>query len=539
MASRSNHRKDDSLSAAQDPTKSPLFSRIFYEKGASVNRMVATHIGMSAWNSALGDQLAAHLWQNPTVEDLMRSLNPFFEGTLTAMDAMLPWLRRPGFPVVTLSTDSGNLVVSQKPISPYLPPLGQGESENWWIPMHVSYSSTASPHKFAFSSKSMTVPLPENHLVGEPDSFVVGDPTFLGFYIVRYNNSADWANRIKVAVTDLADRPDYTRALAFQVAILVRMSHERLDLLTQLVAALNGPLANNPKFGGYDGSGDLYTLLATNTAPIVSVANAGGVGGQLSAALADLMGSVATRLGWTSTEMAVNSSTSRNDASPASPPWPQREDSKVEIRGRNDLRPTALLTAVQYGHAQTISTALNMLRNSPSSVSGPGSRAVYFSAVRHGNQADYAAVNKLLSEAIAHNSSDEALDILFGLTSGASTSDGCTNGLSRLFDVLRAGVIQTLDVVTTLGDMIACAPICRPAALISLDPQAKQLWKDQGAAATATITAGLATLTQEIELNIVSELLASQGPEIVSPEEKVAAETLIKINMAMVAANKA
>lgn len=46
-------------------------------------------------------QLASHLWQNPTVEDLMRALDAPFRkaGSPSAMDSMLPWLQRAGFPV--------------------------------------------------------------------------------------------------------------------------------------------------------------------------------------------------------------------------------------------------------------------------------------------------------------------------------------------------------------------------------------------------------------------------------------------------------
>jgi hypothetical protein len=44
----SNAGSNDS-EGSEDPTKAPLFSRIFYEKGASVNRMVMTVLGKDAW----------------------------------------------------------------------------------------------------------------------------------------------------------------------------------------------------------------------------------------------------------------------------------------------------------------------------------------------------------------------------------------------------------------------------------------------------------------------------------------------------------
>ena len=88
------------LLSTLDPTKAPLFSRIFYEKGASVNRMVATMLGFDQWFASLATELKRHTWQNPTVEDMMRSLDGAFIAMgagATAVDAMLPWLRRPGY----------------------------------------------------------------------------------------------------------------------------------------------------------------------------------------------------------------------------------------------------------------------------------------------------------------------------------------------------------------------------------------------------------------------------------------------------------
>jgi hypothetical protein len=84
------------LRGHEDPTKAPLFSRIFYEKGATVNRMVVLHLGFSAWDSALASHLRRFQWANPTVEDLMRSLDGAFRaaGSPSAMSAMyvaMPW----------------------------------------------------------------------------------------------------------------------------------------------------------------------------------------------------------------------------------------------------------------------------------------------------------------------------------------------------------------------------------------------------------------------------------------------------------------
>ena len=181
-----------------------------------------------------GHQLQAHLWQNPTVEDLMRSLDPAFKkaGSPPAMMAMLPWLQRPGFPVVTLSWElqpwhaDGNasdlhharrniseseisppkkaptvlLRAMQTPISKYLQApkscsaagvCSPSHLPPWWVPLRVNVCAAADQHTspmctddvFEFSTRSATMRLPSG------TSSVIGDPSFWGVFIVRYGDA--------------------------------------------------------------------------------------------------------------------------------------------------------------------------------------------------------------------------------------------------------------------------------------------------------------------------------------------------------------
>lgn len=142
--------------------------------GASVNRMVATHLTWAVWDKALGVQLKDHVWANPTVEDLMRSLNPAFlkRGSPSAMNAMLPWLRRPGFPVISLSlsSDGKTLKATQRPMSKYLK-----DADPWWVPLQVHTSKNPSGTVlFEFNTTEATMKLdttPEV-LVGDPEFWV-------------------------------------------------------------------------------------------------------------------------------------------------------------------------------------------------------------------------------------------------------------------------------------------------------------------------------------------------------------------------------
>lgn len=287
---------------SSEPVVDDGFSTMFYEKGASINRMVATHVGWEAWDNGLGRQLNAHLWQNPTVEDLMRSLDPAFAavGSPSAIDAMLPWLRRPGFPVVTLSISTSTLHATQTPVSKYLPVLAPSEPKAWWIPLRVQVPGAARTMLFEFNTSSAAMPVPKGPApaLASDRQALVGDPSFLGFFIVRYDTAEAWSARISVAVADLEARPDYTRMLVLHTTLLVQLSHDKVAVLAELITALSPAMAANPTIGGFNGAGDLYRLIITRSAPLLAVTVAAGVDDDLLVALRGMVGPLIKTLGW-------------------------------------------------------------------------------------------------------------------------------------------------------------------------------------------------------------------------------------------------
>ena len=85
--------------------------------------------------------------------------------------------------------------------------------------------------------------------------------SFWGFFIVRYDDEALWAARIQQSVANHATTPDYTRALIFQLSLMVHMSHESTNRLTDMLVAVAPVLRANPKLGGWQGEGALYTMI--------------------------------------------------------------------------------------------------------------------------------------------------------------------------------------------------------------------------------------------------------------------------------------
>ena len=142
-----------------------------------------------------------------------------------------------------------------------------------------------------------------------------------------------------------AATPDYTRELLFGITLLVTMSHEKAETLTNALTALTPTLAKNPHLGGYAGEGALYTMIIVKTTPIaynLDACNRGGGSpagpcsdqfGRLSSALRTMLGSLAQRLAATANIDHLEPGDEHDASSVAThppSPWPAGEDSGLE-----------------------------------------------------------------------------------------------------------------------------------------------------------------------------------------------------------------
>jgi hypothetical protein len=564
----------DEEEVEEDPTKAPLFARIFYEKGATVNRMVATYLGWDLWNKALATQLRRFPWQNPTVEDLMRSMDTAFEAAgsrWSATEAMLPWLRRPGFPMVTVAFDAGTgvLSVAQEPISKYLP---DADKAVWWVPLYVSLPN-GTEVLFAFNTSSAQKVLVAETGAGAgagagtaASAVVVGDPKFRGMFVSRYPTPDAWRARFAVAASRHSAEPDWTRCLAHQVYLLGTMGRESAsvaaDMLSAIVPAMQ--LESAP-IGGWEGFGDLATMLVTRSQVLLAVLWAGGAGNAtatvaLERAVRTLVGPLAARLGWSALEQqeapaeAFLEKKRGAEANDATPPWPTHEDGGIESRASIALRPTALFAAVRVGDKASIAAALKIFREAASFLSGSSARSVYFAAGKYGTVQDRSKVHDLFQKALAAGRIEDAdeqqaraQDLLFGVVADATDCQVWIKAISAARERFYPGTDKSTlaaaaaYVLSTVGEIpfLIGANECRDVVWKSLVVDAAaRLWKMEGAAATGAIVKGVfATLSTAKELAAGTALLDTQGSAVVSVAARTAAIVGVQINMDVVAVN--
>jgi aminopeptidase N len=494
-----------------DPTKAPLFSRIFYEKGASVNRMVYTLLGENMWYDALSKELHRHLWQNPTVEDMMRSLDGSFlkMGLPSAIDSFLPWLRRPGYPIVTLSVDGTTLKATQKPMSKYL------KNQNpWWVPLQIATNNDPLPMLLSFNTTEATIEYKQS------PANVVGDPSFWGFFIVKYETDAMWMNRITLAVKNHASTPDYSRELIFHLTLMVTMSHEKASRLTQALTEFSHVLASNTKLGGWEGEGSLYSMIMARTTPIVSLLAVCGKQcddeyQELTTILRQMTGSLTKRLAIPYRRSLLVSNVST--------PWPSSEDPGVEMRDRAVLRPVSTLAAVVYNDTSAVLMSLAMFRNASSNLNSQMSRAMCFAAGKYGTEDDYAKLLKLKNSSV---DSEKLSNIIFGLTASAGKNE-CTKALS-----LIAGSSQQFS---AFGDMLVYSHECRNEVENAIIKFAQESWNKDGESTMEIVkvlnlfatTTGLAS----------ADVLLKRNIKYVSSTDANAILVNIHINLDMIAAN--
>ena len=514
-----------------DPTKAPLFSRIFYEKGASINRMIYTLLGKEEWYNSLGTELSRHLWQNPTVEDMMRSFESSFTklGLPSAMDSMLPWLRRPGYPVITLSIDGTVLKATQQPMSKYLT-----NQDPWWVPLQISTDNDGDS-LLAFNTTSIT-----KQFETVPTS-VIGDAKFWGFFAVRYETNEMWEERMLSAVIQHVLTPDYSRALIFQLTLMVTMSHELSNRLTEMLVAIAPTLASNPKLGGWKGEGALYTMIMERAVPIVTILGVCGAPcidsfTQLTDVLREMTGDLSKRLTTLGTVVSMHSSNEKQMHSTATVPWPTSEDSGVEERDRAVLRPVAMLQAVVYNDTSTVEQSLAMFHSSlhnNTNVPATLARAVYFAAAKYGTASDYTSLLKVIHSLL---NSKQVVPLIFGI-SAAATSTQCKQALHWISGPKQLTVWTASDRWAAYVDMLTYSYECRDAVETAVIDFAQISWNADGENATNEIVKCL-NLCASTKTMLLVKMLLEKNAQYITPTETAAVMVNININIDMTNNNK-
>jgi aminopeptidase N len=148
-----------------------IFDSISYLKGSSVIRMLASHLGVETFLHGVGDYLQAHKYQNATTSDLWSALSKASgKDVNTFMD---PWIRKIGFPVVTVTEESGKVSIKQSRFLSGGEVKPEEDETTWWIPLGLKSGSKA-------QSNSLTAKEDTIHEID--DSFYKFNAEQTGFY---------------------------------------------------------------------------------------------------------------------------------------------------------------------------------------------------------------------------------------------------------------------------------------------------------------------------------------------------------------------
>ncbi|KAJ5722092.1 Alanine/arginine aminopeptidase [Penicillium malachiteum] len=156
-----------------------IFDHISYLKGSSVIRMLSVHLGRETFLRGVADYLKSHAYGNATTNDLWSALSKASGQDVHAF--MDPWIRKIGFPVVTVAEEPGQISVQQNRFLSTGDAKPEEDETTWWIPLGIkSGEKLASVDTRALTQKSDNV-----SGVGE-DGFYKINKDLAGFYRTNY-----------------------------------------------------------------------------------------------------------------------------------------------------------------------------------------------------------------------------------------------------------------------------------------------------------------------------------------------------------------
>lgn len=173
---RSSHPIEVPVKDALDVDQ--IFDSISYLKGSSVIRMLAAHLGQETFLRGVGDYLKAHAYSNARTNDLWAALSNASGQDVQAL--MDPWIRKMGFPVVTVSEEPGNIGLKQTRYLSTGDVEAQDDTTTWWIPLGLEGKTG--------TNEVCAIPLTEKeNIVREVDeSFYKLNKDTAGFYRTNY-----------------------------------------------------------------------------------------------------------------------------------------------------------------------------------------------------------------------------------------------------------------------------------------------------------------------------------------------------------------
>lgn len=172
---RSSHPIEVPVKSALDIDQ--IFDHISYLKGSSVIRMLSSHLTVEIFLKGVSDYLKAHAYGNATTNDLWLALSGASgQDVKTFMD---PWIRKIGFPVVTIAEEPGQITLQQARFLKSGDAKADEDETLWWVPVGLK---TGEPIKVVHSALQK-----KKDTVGEiDDAFYKINADQNGFYRTNY-----------------------------------------------------------------------------------------------------------------------------------------------------------------------------------------------------------------------------------------------------------------------------------------------------------------------------------------------------------------
>src|SRR5271156_4479004 len=132
-----------------------IFDHISYLKGSSVIRMLSNNLGQEIFLKGVGDYLKKHAYGNARTNDLWAALSK--ASGQDVQEFMDPWIRKIGFPVVTVAEEPGQISIKQSRFLTTGDVKPEEDETVWWIPVGLKTGSPAKTIQSALTVKEDTI----------------------------------------------------------------------------------------------------------------------------------------------------------------------------------------------------------------------------------------------------------------------------------------------------------------------------------------------------------------------------------------------
>lgn len=153
-----------------------VFDAISYLKGCSVIRMLANHLGVNTFLKGVSIYLKKNAYANAKTAVLWESLSEASGIDVPAL--MKPWIEKIGFPVLTVTEESGQIRIKQQRFLSTGDVKAEEDTTTWWVPLAFETG--------AKGAQSLALTTKEDTVRGVDDDFYVFNKNAPGFYRVSY-----------------------------------------------------------------------------------------------------------------------------------------------------------------------------------------------------------------------------------------------------------------------------------------------------------------------------------------------------------------